>query len=1501
MKKLLPFFLLIASLSIFSQQVPDYYNDVNMNLTGTALKDALAIKIIGSHTSVLTYTPDVWNALKQTDIDPTDNTRVVLIYGWNDSDADITNDRTRGKDNHGSGSGVWNREHVYSKSLADPNLGTTGPGADAHNLRPCDAQRNSSRSNRKFAAGSGNSGITAQGNWYPGDEWKGDVARMMMYMYLRYGNQSLPTGVGVGNTVPTDMNMIDLFLQWNAEDPISDIEKQRNPVLEQMQGNRNPFVDNPAFATQIWGGPQAENLFGNGSGSSDTEAPTAPTDLVASNITQTTIDLNWTAATDNVAVYRYRVFKDNAQIEDTFNTNFTVTDLTPGTSYNLTVKAYDLAGNLSQSSNIVNITTIPGGSGGNTADLLISEYVEGSSYNKAIEIANFTGTPVNLADYSIQKATNGGGSWSNTLALTGTLNHGDVYVIVNNSASTELKSKANLNTTSSVMSFNGNDAVAIFKGSTLVDVIGDPNSSTAFAQDKTLQRKSSITAPNTTYLAAEWDVLSKDTFSGLGTHSVDGGNSDTEAPTAPSNLISSNLTQTSVDLAWTASTDNVGVTGYEVYQNDVKVTTVTTTSHNVTGLDVETAYNYSIKAIDAAGNISTLSNKVFITTLAAPDTEAPTSPTSLAVSNVTQTTADLAWTASTDNVAVTGYDVYQGSTVIATVTTTNYNVTGLTAATNYTFSVKAKDEAGNVSTASNTIGVTTTTAPDTEAPSAPSSLVVSNVTQTTADLAWTASTDNVAVTGYDVYQGNTVIATVTSTNYNVTGLTASTNYTFSVKAKDEAGNISSASNTIGVTTTTAPDTEAPTAPTSLAVSNVTQTTVDLAWTASTDNIAVTGYDVYQGNTVIATVTSTNYNVTGLTAATNYTFSVKAKDEAGNVSAASNTIGVTTATVPDTEAPTAPTSLAVSNVTQTTADLAWTASTDNIAVTGYDVYQGNTVIATVTSTNYNVTGLTAATNYTFSVKAKDEAGNVSIASNNVNVTTISGTGSTNELLISEYVEGTSYNKAIEIANFTGASVNLANYSIQKATNGGGAWDSTLALSGTLANGQVYVIVNNSASTALKAKANLNSTSSVMSFNGNDAVALFKGSTLIDVVGNPNISTTFGQDVTLQRKSSISTPNTTYTSSEWNVLANDTFSGLGTHLIDGFVDSEAPTVPINLIVSNVTETSANIAWSASTDNIAVTGYDIYQENTVIATVTSTNYNITGLTTNTTYTFFIKAKDEAGNTSLASNNVNITTNAIPTNTILSESYFESGWDNWTDGGNDCARYKGSLSYEGNYSIRIRDNSGVNSSMTSQAYDLSSYDTVEVEFYFYSYSMEPGEDFWLRYYDGNSWQTVETYVSGTDFENTNFYSATVTLNKTNYNFASNAQFRFQNDASGNADQIFIDQVTITGKIGTTSAKDIVASSKTTHIRYFDSGLELIEGDFKAYPNPVAGDILNIQLNDTEAENVTYTISSMLGKIITRGNLTDDYINVNNLNTGIYLLEINDGEEKMVQKFIKK
>ncbi|MCZ8167839.1 MAG: reprolysin-like metallopeptidase [Flavobacterium sp.] len=180
------------------------------------------------------------------------------------------------------------------------------------------------------------------------------------------------------------------------------------------------------------------------------------------------------------------------------------------------------------------------------------------------------------------------------------------------------------------------------------------------------------------------------------------------------------------------------------------------------------------------------------------------------------------------------------------------------------------------------------------------------------------------------------------------------------------------------------DTQAPTAPT-LSASGTTGTSTNLSWTGATDNVAVTGYDVFQGATLLGSTVATTFAVTGLTPATTYSFTVRAKDAAGNVSVASNAVSVTT-TAPDTTAPTAPT-LSASGTTSTSTNLSWTGATDNVAVTGYDVFRGTTLIGSTANTTFAVTGLTAATTYTFNVRAKDAAGNVSVNSNTVTVTTL----------------------------------------------------------------------------------------------------------------------------------------------------------------------------------------------------------------------------------------------------------------------------------------------------------------------------------------------------------------------------------------------------------------------------------------------------------------------------------------------------------------------------------
>lgn len=247
-------------------QIPEYYSSINFNETGDELKEQLTILVTETHTTELVYTPDVWNALKQADLDPENPENVLLIYGYNDSDTQLFNDRTRDKDlscHTSSCTGKWVREHVFPRSLGDPNLEFEGPGSDAHHLRAIDSQMNNDRSNREFADGSGNASVLGNGYFYPGDEWKGDVARMIMYMYVRYQDQCLPIAVGVGSTEYSPFaDMPDIFLEWNAEDPVSPYEMNRNTVLQSMQGNRNPFIDNPYLATIIWNGPQAQDMWG---------------------------------------------------------------------------------------------------------------------------------------------------------------------------------------------------------------------------------------------------------------------------------------------------------------------------------------------------------------------------------------------------------------------------------------------------------------------------------------------------------------------------------------------------------------------------------------------------------------------------------------------------------------------------------------------------------------------------------------------------------------------------------------------------------------------------------------------------------------------------------------------------------------------------------------------------------------------------------------------------------------------------------------------------------------------------------------------------------------------------------------------------------------------------------------------------------------------------------------------------------------------------------------
>ncbi|WP_447634928.1 lamin tail domain-containing protein [Flavobacterium microcysteis] len=208
-------------------------------------------------------------------------------------------------------------------------------------------------------------------------------------------------------------------------------------------------------------------------------------------------------------------------------------------------------------------------------DLFISEYVEGSSNNKAIEIYNGTGAPVDLSNYSLRKQSNGSGSYVGNLALSGTLNNGETYIIAHSSSTASILAVADITLSNAPMDFNGNDAVGLFKNGTQIDEVGVFNQTSNWGIDVTLRRKSSILSPVTPYSTANWDSYPTDTFDGLGSHAFD----------------------SAATVVYAIQNQNVG----------------NVTSYPVSGLAQGTTYHYVVRAISGS-DISPNSNSIDVTT-----------------------------------------------------------------------------------------------------------------------------------------------------------------------------------------------------------------------------------------------------------------------------------------------------------------------------------------------------------------------------------------------------------------------------------------------------------------------------------------------------------------------------------------------------------------------------------------------------------------------------------------------------------------------------------------------------------------------------------------------------------------------------------------------------------------------------------------------------------------------------------------------------------------------
>jgi fibronectin type 3 domain-containing protein len=273
---------------------------------------------------------------------------------------------------------------------------------------------------------------------------------------------------------------------------------------------------------------------------------------------------------------------------------------------------------------------------------------------------------------------------------------------------------------------------------------------------------------------------------------------DLTPPTVPTGLQAVATRTPEVDLSWNASTDFFGVTGYMIWRAGSPGTLLATVSGSTLtyadkAVSQTSTYTYMVQATDAAGNISALSASASATT---PDITPPSVPTALVATATKTPEVDLSWTASTDNVGVTGYDVYRNgsSTPLATLSgsTLTYADKAVSDATKYSYKVDAFDAAGNHSAQSASASATT---PDVTPPTVPTGLTAVMTTKPQVNLNWNASTDNVGVFGYTIYRGGTMLATVSGSTltYADTAVVDLNSYSYTVDAFDAAGNHSAQS------------------------------------------------------------------------------------------------------------------------------------------------------------------------------------------------------------------------------------------------------------------------------------------------------------------------------------------------------------------------------------------------------------------------------------------------------------------------------------------------------------------------------------------------------------------------------------------------------------------------------------------------------------------------------------------------------------------------------------
>lgn len=528
--------------SAFFSQIPAEYYQGTSNLTGYQLKsklhDIISTKIISWHYGDL---PAFYN---QTDLDQyydhdaTNESFLLDIYSEIPTGPDAyeyTSENLIGSAN-AEGRG-WNREHMMPQSSFNSNYPMY---SDLFFVIPTDARINQLRRNYPYAMagttnyytftngskinrnGTANSGYTGR-VYEPIDEFKGDIARSLLYFAVRYegklGSFNFYNGSSAANdTSPLDGTeekafenwYITMLLQWHTQDPVSQREIDRNNAVYTIQKNRNPFIDHPEWVNFIWNQTPDEII------------PQPPLNLNISQNSAYFVNLNWNASTEN-DVIGYKIYQNGLLVGSTKSTNFIVDHLEPSTIYSFTVKAYDRGYLESTDSNLVSTTTLS--TDVFSKDLMITKYLEGTDDNKAIEITNKTGHPVNLNKYrlSIQFYSGTNYYFPAPYELEGTVNHNETFVVLNPNAdfSCVTNDQARFVTAAPQLTFSGSQYLELRSDFRTIDAIGSKDMSNfATLENVSLYRSTAVNEPTSSFNLSEWQNFPSDYCESLGSLAI---------------------------------------------------------------------------------------------------------------------------------------------------------------------------------------------------------------------------------------------------------------------------------------------------------------------------------------------------------------------------------------------------------------------------------------------------------------------------------------------------------------------------------------------------------------------------------------------------------------------------------------------------------------------------------------------------------------------------------------------------------------------------------------------------------------------------------------------------------------------------------------------------------------------------------------------------------------------------------------------------------------------